>query len=92
MDINQFLQKWNETKQQISLLEQQLDKYKSIANKLMKEKNTMEIKTPTHTLKKRTQIKEYISKNDIPIQLWHQYKNKTSFDVFTLKTNNIKTK
>lgn len=92
MDINQFLQKWNETKQQISLLEQQLDKYKSVANKLMKEKNTMEIKTPTHTLKKRTQTKEYISKNDIPIQLWNQYKNKTSFDVFTLKTNNVKSK
>ena len=83
-DIETLLQNWYQTKLDIVLLEKKCDKYKNYAEKIL---NTLEkdsIATNDFTLKRNNMSRSTISKKDVPVDIWKEYSNVSTFKAYYL--------
>ena len=87
-DVDILLNKWYETKKEISELEKKLEKYKKYAKSIMEDTNSDEIKSSKFTLKRKNNNKIILSKKDVPPEIYKRYASTSNFDMFTLKDNN----
>ena len=83
-DIDNLLDNWYKTKQEISLLEEKCEKYKKVSTKLMDQIEKKSLKTTYYSLKKIDIIKNTISKKDIPVDIWNKYSKETKYSSFYL--------
>lgn len=83
-DINEFLERYNNVKEQITTLEKKLDNYKKYATKMMEKYNTTTLTNNKFTLTKRELQKRTIGKDDLPFDLYMQYSKVCSYDAFYL--------
>lgn len=79
-----MLHDWNTTKQQLEILEEKIQKYKTIIAKEMNKRDIDEIHEGDYIVKRRRNTKTYISKENVPEELWKRYSTKSSFDAFYL--------
>jgi diketogulonate reductase-like aldo/keto reductase len=92
-DIDNLLSNWAETKEQISQLEYDLEKYKKLATKIMHKNGIDTISNNTFTLSRRELSKQTLAKNDVPKDIWNSYSRTTKYNAFYLskkKNNNNK--
>ena len=87
-DIDDLLNKWHQTKKEISELEKKLDKYKKYAKSIMEDSECDEIKNSKFTLKRKNINKIVLTKKDVPPEIYKKYASTSNFDMFTLKENN----
>jgi len=87
MDINveEFLEKWFEAKQQISINEKKIEKYKKVAQKLLENGKCLESKK--FKLQVRNQKRETLLKNNVPQDIWNKYSSNINYDVYYLLKN-----
>jgi hypothetical protein len=84
IDINDLLDNWYKTKQEISILENKCDKYKKVCEKLMDKLEKNSLNSMYYSLKKIDITKSTISKNNVPDDIWDRYSKKTKYSSFYL--------
>lgn len=84
-DIEELLDKWYKTKQEIAFLEKKCEKYKRYSEKILNNLNVNNLVTHDFTLKRVDITKSTLSKKDVPPELWNKYSNEVSYPVYYLK-------
>ena len=79
IDIDNLLDNWYKTKQEITLLEEKCEKYKKVSTKLMEQLEKKSLNSTSYSLKKIDIVKSTISKNDVPYDIWDTYSKKTKY-------------
>ena len=91
IDIEDLLNNWYKAKQEIYILEQKCEKYKKVSEKLMERMDKNILNTSSYSLKKIDIVRNTISKNDIPSDIWNKYSKKNKYSSYYLQpTNKIK--
>lgn len=83
-DIDGLLEKWKSTKTQISKLEKDLEKYKKYAEQIMNMNNSNVVKGSKYKVTKKNSSRQFISKKNLPKELWNKYSTKTNFTSYYL--------
>jgi hypothetical protein len=84
-DVNILLEKWYETKEQISSLEKKLDKYKKYAEKIMDNNDLDSLSSSTFSLTKREMSRNILSKDDVPPEVWNKYSRNITYPMFVIR-------
>ena len=90
IDINEILETWYNTKEEISKLEKKCEKYKRYCEKVMNSEDKNTLSSDDYNLKRTLLTKTTISKKDLPKDIWNDYCTKTSYMAFYLKPKKIK--
>jgi hypothetical protein len=84
MDILDILQDWYESKKQLDALEKKIQKYKTSIAKEMNNRDVDQITESGFIVKRRRNTRSYITKGNVPEEIWNRYSSKSSFDAFFL--------
>ncbi len=84
-DIDTLLEKYNDTKEQISILEKKLEKYKKYAERVMDDEDKDEISNFNFSLTRRNMSRTTLSKNDIPKDIWNKYARNINYPMYVLR-------
>jgi len=84
MDILDILQDWYESKKQLDALEKKIQKYKTTIAKEMNNRDVDQITESGFIVKRRRNTRSYITKGNVPEEIWNRYSSKSSFDAFFL--------
>ena len=84
-DIDTLLEKYNDTKEQISILEKKLEKYKKYAERIMDDEDKDEISNFNFSLTRRNMSRTTLSKNDIPKDIWNKYARNINYPMYILR-------
>lgn len=84
MDIEDTLRKWDQAKKKNEILEEKLKKYKSIIAKEMNTRDVDKLSAGGYTVTRRRNTRSYLSKDNVPADIWKEYSTRTSYDVFFL--------
>ena len=84
MDKQELLQKWMESKQEMTRLQKKCDKYKKVAGKIMNEEGIKSFSSGGLKVSKRTQTREQVTKKSLPKDLWDRYSTSTIYDAYYL--------
>lgn len=83
-DIEILLEKWAGAKEEITSLEKRIEKYKLVANKLMRKRNTTTLQSSLHKLNCKKMSRKTISKIDVPEAVWNTYAKSCSYSAYYL--------
>ena len=89
-DIENLLNKWYEAKQEISILEKIIEKYKEVADSIMNKTNSDVLSSSKYSLSKREMNKTTIGKKDLPEDIWNRYSKETFYNAFYISKNTEK--
>lgn len=81
-DIENLLNKWYHSKQELSQLEKKIEKYKTIAENLMNKENTDVIKSDKYILQRKEMNRTTIGKKDLPEDIWNRYSKELFYNAF----------
>jgi len=86
-DTENLLNKWYDAKQEISMLEKKIEKYKEVAESIMNKTNTDVLSSSKYNLSKREMNKTTIGKKDLPEDIWNRYSKETFYNAFYISKN-----
>ena len=87
MDIDTILQKWTYAKKQNSLYEKECEKYKDAVERYMNKKDINIITGKYYTVSKRSNTRQQLSKQSVPLDLWNKYSTRITYNSYYLKEN-----
>jgi hypothetical protein len=87
IEIDELLQHWQSTKEEISLLEKKCEKYKKISERMMITEGTNTLSSKDYTVTRKMLCRESLAKKDVPSDVWKKYAKQVSYPVFYLKSN-----
>jgi len=82
--IDELLERYDATRIQIKDLEEKMDKYKRKIDDLMANKNSDYISGSKYVIKRSMNTRSYLSKEDLPKELWAKYSTSCTFPVYRL--------
>ena len=82
-----ILSKWNDAKKKLETLEHRISKYKLIITKEMNSKETDKISTSNYTVTRRRNTRTYVTRENLPEDIWKKYSTRCSFDALFLSKN-----
>ncbi len=82
--VDELLNEWAVTKEQILVMEKKIEKLKKVASRIMLQNNVSELCGSKYKLKRRRQERFSISKDSVPEEIWDRYKRNSRYDVFTI--------
>jgi predicted nucleic acid-binding Zn-ribbon protein len=82
--IDELLEKYDSTRAQIKELEEKMERYKGKIDDLMASKNTDRIMGSRYAIKRSMNTRTYLSKDDMPRELWTKYSTSCTFPVYRL--------
>jgi hypothetical protein len=85
--MEEILEKWYDSKKKLEEYEEQIKKYKCEIVKQMNKLGKDKISTNNFTVSRRRNIKRYLSKESVPVDLWNKYSIQCNYDSFFLKKN-----
>jgi hypothetical protein len=83
-NLQNTLNKWNEAKKNLEIIEEKIKKYKNIVAKEMNTRETDKLSIGNYTVTRRRNTRAYITKENIPDDIWQKYSTKCSYDAFFL--------
>ena len=89
-DIENLLNKWYSSKQELSQLEKKIEKYKNIAENLMNKENSDVIISNNFILKRKELNRTTIGKKDLPQDIWDRYSKELSYNAFYISKKDEK--
>lgn len=92
IDVEELLDNWQDVKDQISVLEKKMEKYKKVATKIMEKKGSNSISSKDYILSKKDLRRNTIAKCDVPLQVWDKYSKSCTYQAFYLKKRVVKNK
>lgn len=84
MDLETTLKKWHDAKSKLELLEEKIKKYKAIVCKEMSKQNVEKLSSGEFTVTRRRNTRTYLSKENVPTDIWKEYSTKCSYDAYFL--------
>ena len=84
-DVDTILEKWHDTKEQISSLEKRLEKYKKYAERIMDNEDKDEINNSNYSLTRRNMSRTTLSKDDLPKDIWNKYARNINYPMYILR-------
>lgn len=87
MDVDDVLQNWWEAKKKVEKLNLKVEKYKKAVDTLMERKETKTITGKEFTVQKRNGARTYITKNNVPSDIWTKYATRCTYESFYLTKN-----
>lgn len=84
MNIGETLRKWDEAKRKMEVLEEKVKKYKNIVSKEMNRKEVDRITADGFVVQRRRNTRSYLSKENVPSDIWKEYSTRLSYDAFFL--------
>lgn len=84
MDIENTLRKWDDARKKIEILEDKLKKYKSAVAKEMNKREVDRLTSGGYIVTRRRNTKTYLSKENVPAEIWKEYSTRSSYDAFFL--------
>lgn len=86
-DLETILSKWNDDKKKLEILEHRINKYKVRITKEMNSKDTDKISTSNYTVTRRRNTRTYVTRENLPEDIWKKYSTRCSFDALFLSKN-----
>jgi len=86
-DLETILSKWNDDKKKLEILESRINKYKVKITKEMNSKDTDKISTSNYTVTRRRNTRTYVTRENLPEDIWKKYSTRCSFDALFLSKN-----
>ena len=86
-DLETILSKWNDDKKKLETLTHRINKYKLRITKEMNSKDTDKISTSNYTVTRRRNTRTYITRENLPEDIWKKYSTRCSFDALFLSKN-----
>jgi hypothetical protein len=86
-DLETILSKWNDDKKKLEILESRINKYKVKITKEMNSKDTDKISTNNYTVTRRRNTRTYVTRENLPEDIWKKYSTRCSFDALFLSKN-----
>jgi hypothetical protein len=87
MDIDTALNKWNNAKNELTILENNIERYKKSIDKYMIKKNKTKVIGKNFTVEKRTNTRSSLSKSNVPLEIWDRYSTRCTYNSYYLKKN-----
>jgi len=87
MDIATTLRKWDEAKKKMELLEEKVKKYKSAISKEMNKQEVDRLSAGGYMVTRRRNTRSFLSKDNVPADIWKEYSTRSSYDAFFLSKN-----
>lgn len=84
-DIDNLLENWHDAKQTIAELENKCERYKRLADKLMRSQDTTKLSSHSFQLNKRTISRTTLTKKDVPKDIWDRYSREITYTSYYLK-------
>jgi effector-binding domain-containing protein len=84
MNIGETLHKWYKAKKKLELIEKKIDKYKAEITKEMNKTDRDELNGGGYSVSRRRNTRTYVTKENLPVQLWKEYCTQCSYDSFYL--------
>ena len=84
-DVDTLLEKWHDTKEQISILEKRLENYKKYAERIMDNEDKDEINNSNYSLTRRNMSRTTLSKDDLPKDIWNKYARNINYPMYILR-------
>ena len=81
------LEKWYEAKEKIAILEKKIERYKHIIQKEMKQQGTNKLSEHGYTVARRNMSRTYLSKDNVPSDIWNKYAIKTNSNAYYITKN-----
>ena len=85
MDLDSILKKWDNSKAKMKKLEKNIEKYKKAIARLMRERNEKKIISRNYSIEKRSVTRRYVSRDNIPKDVWEKYSVSCTYDSYHLK-------
>jgi hypothetical protein len=82
--LEHILDKWSRIKAKIEALQEQQDKYKAEVAAIMASTGRNSLQAGQYKVVKRTQTRSILSKDNVPLEIWQRYAQKSQYDVYTL--------
>ena len=86
-DLETILSKWNDDKKKLETLEHRINKYKLKITKEMNSKDIDKISTSNYTVTRRRNTRTYVTRENLPEDIWKKYSTRCSFDALFLSKN-----
>lgn len=86
-DLETILSKWSDAKKKLETLEDRINKYKLRITKEMNSKDTDKISTSNYTVTRRRNTRTYVTRENLPEDIWKKYSTRCSFDALFLSKN-----
>ena len=83
-DIDTLLRKWSSAKQEISELENKIEKYKRVINRIMDRDSIDIISSSDFKITRKIISRNTISKQDVPKDIWKKYSHSCSYPAYYL--------
>lgn len=83
--LQRLLAEWSRIKYQMIQLEARKNDIKEIVNDIMTQENENNLTIEDYIITRKLQKRSFISKKDIPTDLWSRYSKTTEFNVFQIK-------
>ena len=79
------LQEWYELKQTISKLNKKCEKYRKIAEEVMREKNINSISENGISVERKIQQSTRMIKKNVPVDIWNEHATISRYNTFYVK-------
>jgi len=74
-----------EKRQEEAAMKKQIETCKTLVEKALAQRSTTEIKVGKYSVKKSMRTSEYVSKKDLPAEIWQKYAKTSEFSVLQFK-------
>ena len=85
-NIDDVLEKWDESKKKLSFYEKETEKYREAVERYMNKKNINTLKGTVFNVTRRSNTRETMSKKDVSDEIWNRYCNKFTYYSYHLKS------
>ncbi len=86
-DIDMLLENWYIAKQELSVLEKKIEKYKKYAEMIMDGEDENCLSNSRYTLSRREMNRTILAKNDVPKDIWNKYSKNITYSMITIRKN-----
>ena len=86
MNIGETLRKWDDAKKKMEILDEKIKRYKNSIAKEMNKQNIDRLSEDGFTVTRRRNTRTYLTKDNVPSDIWKEYSTKCSFDSFFIST------
>jgi hypothetical protein len=83
-DLETILSKWSVAKKKLETLEARINKYKLRITKEMNSKDVDKISSDNYTVTRRRNTRTYITRENLPEEIWKKYSSRCSYDALFL--------
>lgn len=85
MNIDTILKKWDEAKQNKIKYEKECELYKDAVQRYMDKKNKNTIDGTYYTVSRRSNTRQQLSKQNVPIDIWDRYATRFTYMSYHFK-------